>query len=808
MAFPAGLTTILVRHKVTDAAGKALRGNLVTAVPVESVWTTGGSIIEHRATATIDADGNWQLTLPHTDQAGIQNRGVPWKVTEHVPGGPRTYLVAPMVAHGAGPIDVTAALVSPGSTPRQTIIQAGPVTDETATSLLDRDTQFRTRITGTIATQTEPIARASGRDAAIDALADQPAVIDAAAVRAVSVATDPAIAGAIDNTTSATRATLDTHYSRAHTFDSTKYGAGPTRTWQQNRDAINAAINAAHTAGKGVVLLPPGRVTVKGIIQRSYVELRAQGTTLVHPDGTTGHIIASEQILTTGSISAGSETLTVANAAGIHPGSVVSIRGAGGRNEAEIWTLAATITATQTTGIALATSTGAFTGASYLNVGGEVIGYTSIDGAGVLQGVTRGMYGTTATTHSAGAWIGQAARMYARVAAKNGNTLTLDRPAVLGVTNAPVDSGPVEPRISGNLAFYGNRPAGGAADNPYPVVWTSVGGGIIDSITADRCESALMLDRGTSGCQIGSITAHECGNAPVKGSAIWLFRGVSENKIGAVTITGADTYVGLYIDDRTVTASEYDGPCMGNTVASFTATRPHTGTTSPADGVGINITGSGRNTVANVTITGFRFPVVISGTSQNQRPDGTGNPYTYGNSVVGGSLTKCHRPWSVTAPGNTLMGLYWESVQGTVGEETVKVTKVAVSEASGAAPSTPVRFANGTKAAPSITFEDDPDTGIYRVGDGDLAIASNGEWVYRIRPNDMMLNDGKNIQVGTGVGTRIGASATQKLGFFGQTPVTRRPGLGTVPTDAPLSTVITKLNSVMVGLRELGLFDA
>src|SRR5690606_1471844 len=133
---------------------------------------------------------------------------------------------------------------------------------------------------------------------------------------------------------------LDAHYSREHVFDSTKYGAGAGKTWTVNRDAINAAINAAHQAGGGVVLLPPGRVNVKGIVQKSYIDLRGQGTTLVHPDGTTGAIIASDAILTTGSITAGSHSLTVADATGIHVGSVVAIRGAGGRNEAEIWTLA------------------------------------------------------------------------------------------------------------------------------------------------------------------------------------------------------------------------------------------------------------------------------------------------------------------------------------------------------------------------------------------------------------------------------------------------------------------------------------
>lgn len=165
MVFPANLDTIVVRHKITDAAGRPLKGNTVTAEPAERVWATDGSIVQYRASTQIDADGQWELELPYVDQEGIRNKGVPWRVTEHVPGQPKSYFVAPVLAHGAGPIDAAECLVS-APTSRETVIQAGPVTDEAAASLLAQDGQFKAALTGTfVATDDRRIRRlAPGED--------------------------------------------------------------------------------------------------------------------------------------------------------------------------------------------------------------------------------------------------------------------------------------------------------------------------------------------------------------------------------------------------------------------------------------------------------------------------------------------------------------------------------------------------------------------------------------------------------------------------------------------------------------------
>ena len=52
-------------------------------------------------------------------------------------------------------------------------------------------------------------------------------------------------------------------------------------------------------------------------------------------------------------------------------------------------------------------------------------------------------------------------------------------------------------------------------------------------------------------------------------------------------------------------------------------------------------------------------------------------------------------------------------------------------------------------------------------------------------------------------GAQIGKSATEKVGFFGATPVVR---VANVVDATDAATAITKLNAVIAGLETLGLF--
>src|SRR5690625_826890 len=180
MAFPANLDTIVVRHKITDAAGRPLKGNTVTAEPAERVWATDGSTVQYRAATQIDANGQWELELPYVDQEGIRNKGVPWRVTEHVPGQPKSYFVAPVLAHGAGPIDAAECLVS-APTSRETVIQAGPVTDESLAGIIaDPSSQTAASLKDTIGAETDRVVPAKVAEAL--AADDAPAQAAAAAV--------------------------------------------------------------------------------------------------------------------------------------------------------------------------------------------------------------------------------------------------------------------------------------------------------------------------------------------------------------------------------------------------------------------------------------------------------------------------------------------------------------------------------------------------------------------------------------------------------------------------------------------------
>lgn len=153
MPYPSNLSMLTATHKVVTASGQPLRGN-VYAVPAERVWATDGSIVEYDAKAPVAADGSYELPLPHIDQANIQNKGVPWKITEEVPGSPRSFWVAPMVAHGTGRVDVSEMLTTEPSS-RETVVHAGPVTDAAAAELLDQGGQFATRLSTTIATEVD-----------------------------------------------------------------------------------------------------------------------------------------------------------------------------------------------------------------------------------------------------------------------------------------------------------------------------------------------------------------------------------------------------------------------------------------------------------------------------------------------------------------------------------------------------------------------------------------------------------------------------------------------------------------------------
>jgi hypothetical protein len=545
-------------------------------------------------------------------------------------------------------------------------------------------------------------------------------------------------------------------------FNVKDYGTfDPAATAATNAAALQAAQNAAAAAGGGRVVAPPGVYDCEGVIQDSHVWFDLAGVTLRHPTGDGAHIISARTRTTTGSIAAGSDGLTVANATGIEIGTLVGVSGAAGAHPLQSTTLSAAVDAVQTTGLVLTSTTG-FPTTGYLVSEGEIIGYTGISATSELTGVTRGVYGTTTATHAAGAVIAYTWAMLSEVLAV-GATITLADTATLAVTNAPVLIGTVRPRVTG-VHFDGNRPAGGPpGGTTLPVNAAMVRWGVYD-YTAERCGSALYLDRGTRDTEY-NIIAHDC-SVPEsdRGSVAVFFRRASRNK-GRVTITGG-VWLGVLVDNRTTLATEWDGACDENEgLVHIRAVKYTPWKTN----LGMTITGSNRN-IFQIICSGVRTGLTLVRDEQVYTYDGS-LPTTRGN-VVTFLGRDIYQPWLLYAPGNVVSGFY--EVAEANGSNEGNNLLLGAPRSSGGVPA--VQHIDGTSTAPGMTFAAESNTGFYRIAAGQVQFVSQGALGVRLMPTGLLMRDATAIALidpGTTNGTRIGGGATAKLGFWGATPVVR-----------------------------------
>ncbi len=67
---------------------------------------------------------------------------------------------------------------------------------------------------------------------------------------------------------------------------------------------------------------------------------------------------------------------------------------------------------------------------------------------------------------------------------------------------------------------------------------------------------------------------------------------------------------------------------------------------------------------------------------------------------------------------------------------------------------------------------------------------------------DIMLQDGRDIIVAKGVGTKIGTESTQKLAFFGATPIARQATIST-PSSAGGTYSQSQVQSIVNAVIEL-----
>jgi len=91
----------------------------------------------------------------------------------------------------------------------------------------------------------------------------------------------------------------------------------------------------------------------------------------------------------------------------------------------------------------------------------------------------------------------------------------------------------------------------------------------------------------------------------------------------------------------------------------------------------------------------------------------------------------------------------------------------------------------------------------YVRGSNQIGLLVGNAEQFRISTTGAYLPEGKNLQVGTATGTRIGTAATQKLGFFGATPVVQPAATPAAATD--LATALTLVNDLRGKLLALGL---
>ncbi len=425
------------------------------------------------------------------------------------------------------------------------------------------------------------------------------------------------------------------------TFNVRNYGAVGNGTTNDTA-AIQKADDAAAKAGGGTVYFPAGTYSAMGIKQDSNVHFLGDiGSTLLHRNGTSATpIVTSRLTKTRGSMSAGSNTLSVTSAYRMVPGAIVGIRGAGGPSEVQKTTLTAAVTAGAGLFMLKQPNGWGVNVRNYVLIGNEIISYQGISG-NALMSVRRGLFGTRAAAHSAGARVSQAQGLYARITSVVGTTIGLDRPAVKGVSSANVWTGAVNMSLRG-LTIDGRRPA-----NPSPAVpvvsvryelarWVSVE----NNSFVKAVHGGVKLDQGTSDSVIANNVFLENGNPDDgMGSAVWLGRSVAYNAVNDNYI-GGDSHIGVSIDDRTVGSTEWDGSSEDNLIRHNIVDIP------PIDGqAAIFVSGSNRNQIVENDVRSTKRGIAVVRSLQGTNPgDSEGN-------VVRDNLMSNHS-WGLHATGS------------------------------------------------------------------------------------------------------------------------------------------------------------
>lgn len=385
--------------------------------------------------------------------------------------------------------------------------------------------------------------------------------------------------------------------------------------------AALAAIENAKLTGSYRVTWKPGVYVASGILLESGITLDAPGVTLQHPSGIDlTHILTTKLMQTNGTIAAGDTHLTIDTVNGFELGSVIGIRAAGGASIYQYGDLVTGIDSDDTS-LTLDDVFG-FNSAGFLIIDDELVQYTGLIG-NTFTGLSRGLYGTPAFEHSSGARVSLALVHYTTVIGISGNILTLETPALLGVTVSRVLWGAKNILVTG-ITVDGNKPAQQGAQKPHGAMVQFSRSIRFENCTFKNCAHAGIFDYQGSR-EISINTCHFENNgypADGAGADIWAFGGAS---IDVTNSQFAGGYIGVALDDRTTDSNEHDAQIfnshiIGNIIEAA---------------VGVVVNGVRDSTLIDNRITAQQG-AVIYGSKQGTQAVPVSNILLDGNTFVNG----------------------------------------------------------------------------------------------------------------------------------------------------------------------------
>lgn len=110
----------------------------------------------------------------------------------------------------------------------------------------------------------------------------------------------------------------------------------------------------------------------------------------------------------------------------------------------------------------------------------------------------------------------------------------------------------------------------------------------------------------------------------------------------------------------------------------------------------------------------------------------------------------------------------------------------------------------GAVGAPGVSFGTDTASGFYPIGTSDFGLAMAGVRKLRFGATAVTWEDGHNFSFAVTTGTKIGTGATQKIGFWGVTPVVQ-PAANADTSGATLANLEIEVNQLKALLRSIGL---